>query len=234
LRFVPWYRPRVRRSLAFLLVAIGLVALVVGVASGCGTLFSYNGRHPIAVQPLAVGTPLRHTFPGKAGRRYTVAVHVVFDRDAVPESNGQLVVEARFPLVASIEDAAGLPAAKITGWLDPSQPPTVLYGHSASATQRRPMGAGPEELVAERLVGPYLATQDRDVMYVVELGPDTVARTPVRETRIVIYDDKLPTSITVAFAVAGAGALALFAGSILLFLGGFRARRGGTRRRQIV
>ena len=223
-----------RRSIAFFLVAIGLVALVVGVASGCGTLFSYNGRHPIAVQPLALGTPLRHTFPGKTGRRYTVAVHVVFDRDAVPESNGQLLVDARFPLIASIEDGAGLPAARVVGWLDPNEPPTVLYGHVASASQRRPMGAPPEELVAERLVGPYTPAQDRDVTYVVELGVDQLGKAPIRETRVVIYDDKLPTSISVAFAAAGAGALALCTGSILLFLGLFRARRGGTRRRQIV
>ncbi len=223
-----------RRSFAFLLVALGLVALVVGTASGCGTFFSFNGRHPIAVQPFVLGTPLRSTFPGKAGRRYTVAVHVVFDRDAVPESNGQLVVDARFPLVASIEDAAGLPASRVAGWLDPNEPPTVLYGHVSSAMQRRPMSAGPEELVAERLVGPYRPAQDRDVTYVVELGAAAVGKAPIRETRVVVYDDALPTSIAVAFAAAGAGALALITGSILLFLGLFRARRGGTRRRQIV
>jgi len=224
----------VRRSLAFFLVAVGLVALVVGVTSGCGTLFSFNGRHPIAVQPLVAGTPLRHTFPGKAGRRYTVAVHVVFDRESVPETNGQLLVDARLPLVASIEDAAGLPAARVVGWLDTNEPPTVLYGHVASASQRRPMGAGPEELVAERLVGPYMPAQDREVAYVVELGADQVGKAAVQETRVVVYDDRLPPSITVAFVVAGAGALALIAGSMLLFLGLFRARRGGTRRRQIV
>ena len=223
-----------RRSLAFLLVALGLVALVVGLASGCGTLFSFNGRHPVAVQALVLGTPLRHTFPGKAGRRYTVGVHVVFDRDAVAESNGQLVVEARLPLVASIEDGAGLPAARIAGWIDPNEPPTVLYGHVASANQRRPMGAGPEELVAERLVGPYMPAQDREVAYVVELGADAIGKAPILEARVVVYDDRLPPSITVAFAMAGAGAVALITGSMLLFLGLFRARRGGTRRRQIV
>ncbi len=223
-----------RRSVAFLLVAIGLVALVVGLASGCGTLFSFNGRHPIAVQPLVRGAPLRHTFPGKAGRRYTVAVHVVFDREAVAESNGQLVMEARLPLVASIEDAAGLPAARVVGWLDTTEPPTVVHGHVASASQRRPMGAGPEELVAERLVGPYMPAQDREVAYVVELGADQLAKAPILETRVVVYDDRLPPSIAAAFALAGAGALALITGTLLLFLGLFRARRGGTRRRQIV
>lgn len=223
-----------RRSVAFLLVALGLVALVVGVTSGCGTLFSFNGRHPIAVQPFVAGTPLRHTFPGKAGRRYTVAVHVVFDRESAAESDGQLVVAARLPLVASIEDGAGLPAARVVGWIDTSEPPTVLYGHVASARQRRPMGAGPEELVAERLVGPYMAVNDRDVAYVVELGADQLGKARITETRVVVYDDALPPSITVAFAVAGAGALALITGCLLLFLGLFRARRGGTRRRQIV
>ena len=186
------------------------------------------------MQPLVAGTPLRQTFPGQAGRRYTVAVHVVFDREAVPEANGQLLVDARLPLVASIEDAAGLPAARVVGWLDPNEPPTVLYGHVATASQRRPMNAGPEELVAERLVGPYMPAQDREVAYVVELGADQIGKAPVREKRVVVYDDRLPPSITVAFAVAGAGALALITGSMLLFLGLFRARRGGTRRRQIV
>jgi hypothetical protein len=224
----------VRRSLAFFLVAVGLVALVVGLASGCGTLFSFNGRHPIAVQPVVVGTPLRHTFPGKAGRRYTVAVHVVFDRAAAPESNGQLIVDARLPLVASIEDAAGAPAAKVAGWLDTNEPPTVLYGHVVSESRRRPMGGAPEELVAERLVGPYLATEDREVAYVVELGADQIAKVPILETRVVVYDDRLPPSITVAFVAAVGGALALIIGSMLLFLGLFKARRGGTRRRQIV
>ncbi len=223
-----------RRSLAFLLLAVGIVCLVVGITSGCGTFFSYNGRHPVAVQPLVVGTHLRHTFPAKAGRRYFVGVHVVFDREAVPETGGQLVVEAKLPLVASIEDAEGQPAAKVTGWLDPSEPPTVLYGHVASASQRRPMGAGPEELVAERLVGPYLPAQDRDVTYVVDLGPDTIAKAPIRDTRVVVYDDALPPSIVVAFCVAGAGALAFVIGSAMLFLGLLRKRRGGTRRRQIV
>ena len=223
-----------RRSVAFFLVAIGLVALVVGVTSGCGKFFSYNGRHPIAVQPLVIGKELRQTFPGKRDRRYFVGIHVVFDRDAVPEAGGQLVVEAKLPVVAFIEDSSGQPTANVAGWLDPNEPPTVLYGHVTSASQRRPLGAGPEELVAERLVGPYLPAQDRDVTYVVRLGADTVGKAPIRESRVVVYDDALPPSIVVAFCVAGAGALAFVIGSSMLFLGLLRTRRGGTRRRQIV
>jgi len=224
----------VRRSVSLLLVVVGLVALVVGVASGCGTLFSFNGRHPVAVEPLVPGTPLRKAFPAKAGKRYTLAVHVVFEREGLAEVNGQLVVEARLPIVASIEDESGVAAARVVGWIDPNEPPTVLYGHAASAHQRRPMGVGPAELVAERLVGPYRPAVDRAVTYVVELGTDRFDKARVKETRIAIYDDTLPASITVAFVGAGAGALALASGVISLFFGLFRARRGGTRRRQIV
>jgi hypothetical protein len=223
-----------RRSVAFLLVVVGLVALVAGLASGCGTLFSFNGRHPIAVEPLVPGTPLRGAFKAKAGMRYTVAVHVVFEREGLPEANGQSVVEAKFPIAASITDASGDAAAKIVGWHDPNEPPTVVYGHASSANQRRPMGVGPAELVAERLVGPYGPAVDREVGYVVDLGADRIGTARVHEARVVVFDDKLPRSITVAFVAAGAGAIALLAGTLLLFFGLFRARRGGTRRRQIV
>jgi hypothetical protein len=223
-----------RRSVSFILVALGLVALVVGIASGCGTLFSFNGRHPIAVEPLAPGTPLRGAFKAKAGMRYSLGVHVVFDREGLPEANGQLLVEAKLPIVASITDASGDAASKIVGWIDPSEPPTVLYGHSVKATQRGPAGVGPAELVAERLVGPYGPPADREVAYIVDVGTDRIGKARIQEARVVVYDDKLPTSITVAFIAAGAGALALMTGTIMLFFGLFRARRGGTRQRQIV
>jgi hypothetical protein len=224
----------VRRRLAFFLVVVGLVGLVTGLASGCGSFFSFNGRHPIAVEPLVPGTPLRTSFHAKAGKHYTLAVHVLFVRESAPESNGQLVVEAKLPLVAAFEDASGAPVAKVVGWLDPDQPPTVLYGHVTSANHRRPMGVGPAELVAERLIGPYTAPAERDVTYVVDLGPDRLGTSPIQAARVVVYDDALPTAIRVAFAGAGAGALALVTGLILLLFGLVRSRRGGTRRRQIV
>jgi hypothetical protein len=224
----------VRRSIALLLVVFGLVAVVVGVASGCGTLFSFNGRHPIAVQPVVPGTPLRASFKAKAGMRYTLAVHVVFEREGLSESNGVLLVEAQLPVAASILDASGDPAVKIVGWMNPNEPPTVVYGHAANGNQRRPASIGPAELVAERLVGPYSAAADRDVAYVVDLGVDRIGTARIQETRVVVYDDKLPTSITVAFVGAAAGAVALVIGTIMLFFGLFRARRGGTRKRQIV
>lgn len=223
-----------RRRLAFFLVLVGIVAVVIGSASGCGTLFSFNGRHPIEVRPVVLGTPLRSSFRAKAGKRYTIAVHVVFEREGLAELNGQMVVEAQLPLDASIEDSSGVAVAKAVGWLDPNVPPTVLYGHGASAHQRRPMGVAPAELVAERLVGPITVSSDRDVPYAVSLGRDSVGRAQIKEVRMVLYDDTLPVSISIAFGAAAAGVIALVVGTIMLFFGLFRARRGGARRRQIV
>jgi hypothetical protein len=224
----------VRRRLAFSLIVLGLVAVVVGTAMGCGRLFSYNGRHPVVLEPLVLGTPIRKTFPARAGKRYTIAVHVVFDREGLPEANGALVVEAELPISATIEDTSGVAVAKISGSLDPNAPPTVLYGQDANPHQRRPPGVGPAELVAERLLGPYTASADRDVPYVVDLEADRIGKTRIKEARVVVYDDTLPTSITAAFVSAVAGGIALVFGAILLFFGLFRSRRGGDRRRRIV
>jgi hypothetical protein len=215
----------VRRRIGLILVVVGLVATIIGVASGCGSLFSFNGRHPIAVHVLTPGAPLRETLHARSGKRYTLAVQVVFEREGLLESNGALVVEAKLPLVAS------LGGAKAVGWLDPNEPPTVLYGQSTNPNVRRPHGSGPTELVAERLIGPYLAPFEEPIAYAVDLGPDTEGKAHVKEVRIVVYDDTLPTSVTVAFAGAAAGIVALISGTILLLLGLLRARRGGARRR---
>jgi len=222
----------VRRRIGFFLVIVGLVATVIGVASGCGSLFSFRGRHPIAVRELTPGTPLRQAIPAKSGKRYTLAVQVVFERDGLASSNGALVVEAQLPLVASLEDA------KAVGWLDPTEPPTVLYGQTTNPQARGPAGAGEggrpsgtPELVAERLIGPYLAPFDRDITYVVDLGPDRLGRAQVKEARVVVYDDTLPPSVTLAFGAAAAGVLALVSGTSMLAYGLLRTRRGGARRR---
>lgn len=229
--------PRVRRRIGFFLVVVGLVATVIGVASGCGSLFSFSGRHPIAVHELKPGTPVRQAITAKSGKRYTLAVQVVFEREGLATSNGALVVEAQLPLVASLEET------KAVGWLDPNEPPTVLYGQSTNPQARGPAAgrdgpgarsgrsAGPPELVAERLVGPYLAPFDRDITYVVDLGPDRLGRAQVKEARIVVYDDTLPPAVTVAFVAAAAGVTALMSGASMLAYGLLHARRGGARRR---
>jgi hypothetical protein len=220
----------VRRRIGLFLVVVGLVATVVGIASGCGSLFSFSGRHPIAVYPLTPGTPFRQAVSARAGKRYTLAVQVVFEREGLVESNGALVVEAQLPLVAS------LGTAKAVGWLDPNEPPTVLYGQSTNPHASRPPGAGgrpsgPVELVAERLIGPYLASSDQPITSSVDLGADIVGRAHVREVRVVVYDDTLPPSVSIAFGAAATGVVALLSGTILLLFGLLRARRGGARRR---
>ena len=217
-----------RRRLGFVLVILGLVAAIVGTATGCGALFSFSGRHPIATAPIVLGTPLHQVIAVKAGRRYTLAVQVVFERAGLEQENGALVVEAQLPLVASLE------AAKVSGVLDPSAPPNVLYGQSANPSARAPRGAGPRELMAERLVGPWVATRDGDAACDVDLGPDRRGRARITEARIIVYDDRLPRSITTALAAAGGGLIALLCGTIMVLFGGRRAGRGGARRRPIV
>jgi hypothetical protein len=219
-----------RRGIGLSLLLVGIVALVVGLSAGCGALFSFNGRHPLAVAPLTVGTTMRGTFAAKPGRRYSVAVHVVFERP----STGLVDVEARFPLVATIDQSPGAAARRVTGWLDPHEAPTVLYGRGAREAERRPTGMAPAELVAERLVGPYEVTAARDVGYAVELGADQVGRARVSEARVVVYDDALPRSIARGLALAAAGVLALASGALLLAGARRRARHGGTRGRPIV
>ena len=217
-----------RRRIGFVLIIVGIVAAIVGTASGCGSLFTFSGRHPILVAPLVIGTPLRQAIPVTAGLRYTLAVQVVFDRAGLEEREGALVVEAQLPLVASLEGVT------VTGTLDPNEPPNVLYGQSTNRNVRAPHGAGPRELMVERFVGPWVATSDRNIACAVDLGPDRLARARVIEARIIVYDDRLPRAVTAALAVGGGGLIALVSGTILVLFGGRRKGRGGARRRPIV
>lgn len=219
----------VRRSTALFLFVFGLVATVIGSAAGCGSLFSFNGRHPVAYVAITPGTPVVQGFHVKAEKRYTLAVQVVFDRDSVPDQNGASAVEAKLPLVASLE------SSRVVGFIDPQEPPTVLYGQSEDPSQKKRGVA--TELVAERLVGPYLAPGERDVTWSVDLGVDKVGRARIREARAILYDDALPGAVKLAFGAAGVGLVALVAGSFLMvvgFLRGRRERRGGARGRPSV
>lgn len=222
------------RRIGIVLVVVGVVMMALGTFAGCGALFSWNGRHPTAVHPLTVGTPLRQTFRAKAGRRYVIGVQVVFERAGLPEREGAVVVDARLPLTAQIEDASGVAVAKVVGWLDPSEQPTLLHGQAHMEGRRRAPGAPPPELTAERLIGPYAAPADGEVAFEIDLGPDRVASTPIKEARAVVYDDALPTSISRALAAAASGAAVFTAGVAVLVVNFFRVRRGGTRRRHFV
>ena len=209
-----------RRSLGLVLVVLGLVATVVGLTSGCGSLFSFSGRHPVASATITPGTPLVQSTPAKRDRRYTLAVQVVFEREGLTEQGGAVQLDAKFPIAASLEDT------KISGWLDPAEPPSVLYGQTSN-----PKDVVHQELLVERLVGPVLATTDHALPYTIDLGTDRVGKARIHEARAVLYDDALPPQITVAFAAAAAGFVALMIGAVLFVSTLLGARRGVARRR---
>ncbi|MBX3186622.1 MAG: hypothetical protein KF819_06390 [Labilithrix sp.] len=217
------------RRAGIILFVLGVVLTAFGTISGCGAFFAWNGRHPTAVHPIVLGTPLRAKIDAKAGRRYVVGVQVVFEREGLEERDGAVVVPAKLPLAAHIEDGSGVAVAKVTGWLDPSEPTTFLHGQAHAEGPRKPA-----ELAAERLVGPYTAPADGAVPFQIDLGPDRVGTAKIREARAVVYDDALPAAIARAFAAAGVGALALVVGAVAFVIAILRSRRGGTRRRHFV
>jgi hypothetical protein len=222
------------RAATLLLLFVGLVALGGGIFLGCGSLFAWNGRHPIAVAPLTIDTPSQRTFPVRADRRYTLAVTVVFEREGLEEKNGALLVDAKLPLKASIEGSTGQPQ-KVDGWLDPNEPPTTLFGHRTDPeAQRHPRGTDPPELAAQRMVGPFRPSADGEATFAVHLGRDRIGRATIREVRAVVYDDQMPASVKLPFAAAGIGAVFTAFGTGLLVVGAARRKRGGKRPRKNV
>lgn len=216
------------RLVGVVLLLVGLLAVVVGTFSGCGTLFSWNGRHPIDAMDLPEGATVRSLVP-EPGRRYTVSVQVVFDREGLDTHEGVTLVEAKQPLVVRVKDAAGTVRAEVVGWLDPNEPPNVLYGQSAKNPlphSTKPM----PELVVERLVGPFIASDKAPLSVQVDLGADRIGHARIAERRLVFYDDAMPPRIWNAFLVAGAGGAAFFIGAVLLVVGWWRRRRGPRKR----
>lgn len=227
------------RLVSLLLVFVGLIGAVIGTFEGASALFTWNGRHPIRERSLGPA-PAAEGWEGgyhiverlvpEPRRRYVVSVEVAFDRaSAVEDAEGLARVEARMPLVVQVKDKTGRSIAGVSGWLDPSAPPNVLYGQSARAGTR---GPGPP-LVVERLVGPFMVSDVDPLSIEVDLGPDRVERARVLERRLVIYDDRIPPSVRNAFVVAGLGVVALFAGLGLIVIRWWR-RRGGAPRRKTV
>jgi hypothetical protein len=206
------------------LVLLGLVVSVFGMFSGCGALFSWNGRHEIDVQELPVGASSHKLVP-EAGRRYTVSVQVVFDREGLTKVEGVTQVEAKMPLVVRVKDAAGTSLAEVRGWLDPNEPPNVLLGQSARESIRGPT----TELYVERIVGPFIAASVAPLSVDVDLGPDRIDAARIVKRRLVIHDDALPGSIRNAFVAAGAGVIAFVAGLVLVVIGWFRRRTARAR-----
>jgi hypothetical protein len=212
------------RIFAIVAILIGLGAAVVGALYGFQSLFAWNGRHAIDTRPLDEGAT-HHVLVPTAGRRYTVSVQAIFDRETAEERQGAYVVEAKMPLVLRVTDKADTRLTELAGWLDPNEPPNVLYGQSA-----RPSAHAPE-LAVERLARPFNAASSDPVAVDVDLGPDRIGKTRVLLRRLVIYDDALPGAIRQAFIGAGAGALLFVAGLAALFVTFFRGRKRKPRRK---
>lgn len=205
------------------LLFVGLIALIVGTMSGCNTLFSWNGRHTVDAAALTEGHTTRALSP-EPGRRYTVSIRLLFDRDSVELRDGVADVHAAFPLVVRVTDKQHTVRAEVSGWLDPSEPPNVLYGQAVKEA------AMPyTELSVERLVGPFIASSADPLSIDVDLGPDRVGRARVLERRLVVYDDALPPQIRHAFMLAGGGAVVFVAGAVLTIRGWLRRRRDSGR-----
>jgi hypothetical protein len=208
------------RLIGVVLSLVGLVVVVVGTFSGCGSLFSWNGRHAVLAHALSEGHTTHELVPVE-GRRYTIGIQVVFDREGLQSRDGIAVVEAKMPLVVRVKDASGTTRAETAGWLDPNEPPNVLYGQAARESMRGPM----PELAVERLVGPFTAASDAPLAVDVDLGPDRIGTAHVVERRLVIHDDAWPPSIRNAFIAAGVGATAFVFGIALVVVGWFKRRR---------
>jgi hypothetical protein len=131
------------------------------------------------------------------------------------------------PLVVRVKDQAGTSLADVTGWLDPNEPPNVLYGAAAHEVARGPM----QELVVERLVGPFTVAGATPLTIDVSLGADRVGQARIVERRLVVHDDALPSSVRNAFLGVGAGGVAFLVGLSLLVVGWRRKRAAGQKRR---
>lgn len=213
------------RAVGVLLLFVGLIASVVGFFSGCGTLFRWNGRHVIATETLATDVAYSKTFVPEPGRRYTLAIHVVFDRESVPTMDGSAKPEAKMSLVARVKDSAGTKLAEVTGWLDPAEPPNVLYGQSVPDSVTAARGDQAPELFVERLVGPFSTASAAPLVIEVNLGPDRLGAHRILHRRLILHDDALPSSIRNAFILGSGGVVLLLAGLIVAFIGWWRTRK---------
>lgn len=197
------------------LFLVGLLATIVCTMNGCGTFFSWNGRHATETRPL-IEEQTRTSFTTVAGRRYTIAVQAVFDPRYVDDKDGMAEIELKMPLVVKAKDEHGTSLAEATGWLERDKP-NIFYS--------RPLQQPGREILVERLVGPFYSANFAPVDVDVFLGPDRVGRNVITERRLVIYDDALPPPLRNAVIGAASGAIALMTGFVLLVLSWLTGRR---------
>jgi len=206
------------RVFGILAMLVGLAATAFGSFYGFQTLFTWNGRHMVDTRPLDEGAT-HHVLVPVPGRRYTIAVQAIFDRERVELREGSAVVEAQLPLVLRVTDKDETRLTELSGWLDPNAPPNVLYGQNAKPSAHAP------ELAVERLSRPFNAASAAPLAVDVDLGADRLGGTPIVRRRLVIYDDQLPETISRAFLLAGVGAFTFLVGLGVSLVAFFRRRK---------
>lgn len=211
------------RKVGFALFFVGLIATVVGFFGGCNSLFGFNGRHVIASDVLPSEVAFSRSFTPEPGRRYTLAIQVVFERESAPRGEGDVVhFEAKMPLFAQVTDSSHTRLVSASGWVDPNEPPSVLYNQALP--ERVAASRSAPELLVERLVGPFMSASTTPLQVDVNLGSDRVGAVPIVTRRMVLYDDALPPSIRNAFILGVGGSLVLLAGVGILLSSWLRAR----------
>jgi hypothetical protein len=185
------------------IVAIVGLALCVGFAFlGCGSLFSWNGRHVVETHSIAPGTPLVVPLNPEPGRRYTASIEVAFDTEEGVEP------AAKMPVSARAVDKSGATIVETAGWVDPAEPPTMLHG-----------------FVAERLIGSFHVSSRAPIELHVDLGADRNGTARIAEARLVLYDDVTPPNIKRALGASAAGGVMFLVGIGLVFVSFFRGRK---------
>jgi hypothetical protein len=210
-------RPIHLRIVGTLLFVVGLLLLVSGSLLGCGALFSWNGKHLVDSHTIEPEKPFVLAVQPEPGRRYSFAVQVVFER--TPSEDWPA---AKLSIVARLVDKSGAKLGETIGWIDPDEPPTVVYGFHQSS-----------ELLAERGIGAFHASTRDPVEVRIELGADRTGTRRILERRLAVYDDVTPSPIKRALWGAAAGGVLFVAGIAVLFVSFFRrrSRRGGIRPR---
>jgi len=213
------------RAVGVVLLFVGLIVSVVGFFSGCGSLFTWNGRHIIDEQVLSDTAAFSKSFTPEAGRRYTLAIQVVFDRESTPRVDGVAKPDVKMPLVARVKDPTGTKLAEVTGWVDPNEPPNVLYGQAVPDSVTASRGAQAPDLFVERLIGPFAAASDSPLTIEVNLGPDRSGAQRIVARRLVIHDDAIPPAIRNAFVLGTVGVLLFIAGIFVGLIGWWKRRK---------
>lgn len=200
------------RTITIALLVLGVVLLGGGLFFGCGFYAEWNGRNVVLEKPVTPGAPVSAGVDAMPGRRYTFSARVTLDGRELPEevaSRGASGVELSMPFAMQLRNSDGQRLQEQSGFLS-HEPPTSVYGDPTGGAS----GRGARAVVAERFLGPYPSAGPQKLHVDLELGADRLGKVPVADARLVVYDDAMPPRVRRAFAAAGIGALAFFAGLV--------------------